>query len=101
MTASQKVLMIFQRVVALLYSRKFQKKILSSTILKESTTSTSTSTSTATATINQNNNIAPSEDSYISTSSEDDSSNSHVDESSLYDSDIELENCFYTNTDIE
>ena len=78
-----------------------EKAALSSAILKESTASTSNSPSTSTATINQNNNITPSEDSYISTSSKDDdistsskdnSSNSHDDESSLRDYDIELEN---------
>ena len=87
-----------------------EKAALSSAILKESTTSTSNSTSTSTATINQNNNIAPSEDSYISTrsednnittSSKDDSSNSHADESSHCDSDIELENYFYKNANLE
>ena len=85
-----------------------ERAAISSAILKESTTSTSTSTSTAT--INQNNNFAPSEDSYISTSSEDDNmstsskddySNSYADESRLHDSDIELENYFYTNENLE
>ena len=61
---------------------------ISSTILKESSIFTSSSTTT----INQNNNFEPSENPYISTISEDDSSNSHVDESSLHDSDIDLEN---------
>ena len=87
-----------------------EKAALSSAILKESTTPTSTSNSTSTAKINQNNNIAPFEDLFISTSSEDhnistsskdDSSNSHADESSLRDSDIELENYFYTNANLE
>ena len=83
----------------------FKRKVaLSSTILNESTTSTSI------ATINQTNNIALSKDSYISTSSEDDNistcskddfSNSHADESSLHDSDIELEKYFYTNSNLE
>ena len=87
-----------------------EKAALSSAILKESTSSTSTSNSTSTTTMNQNNNIAPSEDLFISTSSEDhnistsskdDSSNSHTDESSLCDSDIELENYFYTDANLE
>ena len=87
-----------------------EKAALSSAILKESTSSTSTSNSTSTTTINQNNNIAPSEDLFISTSSEDhntstsskdDSSNSHADESIRCDSDIELENYFYTNANLE
>jgi len=87
-----------------------ERAALSSAILKESTTSTSNSVSTFTATTNQNNHITPSEDSYISTSSEDDnistsskddSSNSHADESSFRDSDIELENYFYTNVNLE
>ena len=87
-----------------------EKAALSSAILKESTISTSNSTSTSIATINQKNSIAPYEDSYISTSSEDDnistsskdgSSNSHADESSLHDSDIELEKYFYTNSNLE
>ena len=83
----------------------FKRKVaLSSTILNESSTSTSI------ATINQTNNIALSKDSYISTSSEDDNistcskynfSNSHADESSLHDSDIELENYVYTNANLE
>ena len=68
---------------------------ISSTILKESSTSTST------CTINHSDNFAPSEEPCISTSSEDDSSNSHDDESNLHDSNIDLENCFYTNTNIE
>ena len=87
-----------------------EKAALSSAILKEWTKSTSNSPSTSTATINQNNNIAPSEDSYISTSIEDDnfstsskydSLNSHADESSLRDSNIELENYFYKNVNLE
>ena len=87
-----------------------EKAALSSAILKESTISTSTSNSTSTATINQNNNIAPFEDSYISTNNEDDnistnskddSSNSYTDESSLRHSDIELENYLYTNANLE
>ena len=78
-----------------------EKAALSSAILKESTSSTSTSNSTSTTTINQNNNFEPSENPYISTISEDDSSNSHADESSLRDSDIELENYFYTDANLE
>ena len=57
--------------------------------------------STFTSTIDQNNNFVPSEEPYISTSSEYDFRNSHVDEPSFHDSDIDLENYFYTNTVIE
>ena len=37
----------------------------------------------------------------MSTSSKDDYSNSYADESRLHDSDIELENYFYTNENLE
>ena len=57
--------------------------------------------STFTSTIDQNKNSVPSEELYISTSSEYDFRNSHVDEPSFDDSDIDLENYFYTNAVIE